>query len=546
VRRFTALVSALDSTTRTTEKVDALAAYFEAAPPEDAAWALYLLTGRRVKRIVPASRLRGWMVERTGHPDWLVEEAYSAVGDLAETLALLHPGTHADDGDGTDLPLHRMIEEHVLPLREMDEPEARRAVLGTWAELTAAQRFVWNKLLTGAFRLGVGRKLTVRGLARSTGLPASVLAHRTTGPWDPTAVDFARIVSADSDIVDPGRPYPFFLAHPVDPETGPEPLGAVADWQAEWKWDGIRAQLILRRAEALLWSRGEELVTPQFPEIEQAARALPDGTVLDGEIVAWGPDGIRPFAELQRRLNRKRVSARLLEERPTRFIAYDLLEQGGEDLRTLPLSERRSRLEEIVAGADVPRGHHGHALLTVSPLVDAPDWAALARLRSESRERGVEGLMLKRREGPYRAGRPRGDWWKWKVEPLRIDAVLLYAQRGHGRRASLHSDYTFGVWHDGTLVPVAKAYSGLTDAEIREVDRWVRRNTIERFGPVRSVEPQLVFEIAFDGLRASTRHRSGVALRFPRMARWRKDKPAAEADRLASVLALIPESERPA
>ncbi|NNK61971.1 MAG: cisplatin damage response ATP-dependent DNA ligase, partial [Gemmatimonadetes bacterium] len=362
--------------------------------------------------------------------------------------------------------------------------------------------------------------------------------------WDPTAADFARIVSPDSTIPDPGRPYPFFLAHPLNPDTGPEPLGAVSEWQVEWKWDGIRAQLIRRRGEALLWSRGEELVTPQFPELEQAAQTLPDGTVLDGEIVAWGPGGIRPFAELQRRLNRTRVSARLLEERPVRFLAYDLLERDGTDLREVELHERRARLEALFEATDAPRGHHGASLLAVSPLVEGEDWASLAALRAESRARGVEGLMLKRRSGPYRSGRPRGDWWKWKVEPFRIDAVMIYAQRGHGLRASLHSDYTFGVWHEGALVPVAKAYSGLTDAEIREADRWVRRHTLERFGPVRSVEPRLVFEIAFDGLRASSRHRSGVALRFPRMARWRKDKPAEEADTLESVLGLIPESER--
>lgn len=539
MRRFTALVEALDRTTRTGEKVDALARYFAEAPAADAAWALYVLTGRKVKRAVSSTRLRGWIVERTGHPDWLVDEAYAAVGDLGETLALLHPPTEADRTGGTDRPLHRVLEDDVLPLRDMDEPEARRAVLDTWTELDAAQRFVWNKLLTGAFRLGVGRKLTVRGLARATGLPPALLAHRVTGAWSPTPHDFARIVAPASDETDPGRPYPFFLAHPVDDEAGVEALGPREEWQVEWKWDGIRAQLLKRVGEVLVWSRGEELVTPWFPEIADAAAALPDGHVLDGEVVAWGGGGVRPFGDLQRRLNRKRVGARLLREVPVRFLAYDLLEAEGEDRRERPLDDRRAALEELLAAAEVPTGHGGAPVLGLSPLVDAPDWSTLATLRSGARERRVEGLMLKRRTSPYRVGRPRGDWWKWKVEPFRVDAVMIYAQRGHGRRASLHSDYTFGLWDGDALVPFAKAYSGLTDAEIREVDRWIRRHTLERFGPVRSVEPVLVFELAFEGIRRSTRHKSGVAVRFPRMVRWRRDKPAAEADTLDAVRALV-------
>ncbi|MEK9500283.1 ATP-dependent DNA ligase [Gaopeijia maritima] len=545
MRRFAALVESLDRTTRTTEKVAALADYFRAAPPEDAAWALYVLSGRTVKRAVSSTRLREWMVERAGHPDWLVDEAYSAVGDLAETLALLHPPTPADTTGGTDLPLHRMMEERVVPLRDLEEAEARRTVLHTWSELDAAQRFVWNKLLTGAFRLGVGRKLTVRGLASATGLDPAILAHRVTGRWSPTPDDFARITAPAASETDPGRPYPFFLAHAVDEARGVESLGDREEWQVEWKWDGIRAQLIRRVGEVLVWSRGEELVTPWFPEIADAAGVLPDGHVLDGEVVAWGAEGVRPFAQLQRRLNRKRVGARLLKEVPVRFLAYDLLEAGGQDRRTRSLDERRAALEALMDGIDVPQGHGGAPVLGVSPLVDAPSWPALAALREGARERGVEGLMLKRREGPYRVGRPRGDWWKWKVEPFQVDAVMLYAQRGHGRRASLHSDYTFGVWDGDVLVPIAKAYSGLTDAEIREVDRWVRRHTIERFGPVRSVKPELVFELAFEGIRRSTRHKSGVAVRFPRMVRWRRDKPAEEADTLDAVRALIPRSGEP-
>jgi DNA ligase-1 len=542
VRRFARLVEALDRTTRTNAKVAALGAYFDEAPPRDAAWALWVLSGNKVKRAVTSTRLREWMTDLSGLPEWLVEESYQAVGDLAETLALLHPRSEGDPGPGTSLPLHLIMEERVLPLRTMEESEAKASVFATWSELSPWQRFVFNKLLTGAFRLGVGRKLAVRGLSEATGVDAPLLAHRLTGTWEPTEEDYRRIVAPEREGTEPGRPYPFFLAHPVD-EAAPveEQLGPVEGWQVEWKWDGIRAQLLRRRGDVMIWSRGEELVTPQFPEVAEAAMALPEGSVLDGELLAWGRRGVLPFGRLQRRLGRKRVSRKLLEEVPVRFLAYDLMERAGVDVRPRPVEERRADLAALLT-EHAPGGIDAGPL-GLSPLVEgdaAASWSSLARLRAESRERGVEGLMLKRLGSPYRQGRPRGDWWKWKVEPFRIDAVMLYAQRGHGRRASLYSDYTFGVWDGEELVPVAKAYSGLTDAEIRRVDRWVRRNTVERFGPVRSVPPELVFELAFDGIRRSNRHKSGVALRFPRMARWREDKPVQEVDTLEGVRALLP------
>lgn len=526
MKRFADLFTRLDETTRTSVKVAALADYFREAPPADAIWAIRFLTGRKPRQVVPTRKLREWAAEAAGIPDWLFEESYQTVGDLAETIALLIP----DTGAASDRPLHEWIEFRLMPLRNLDEGDQKAAVLAAWAELDGAQRFVWNKLITGGFRVGVSRKLVVRGLAAASGIEEAALAHRLMGHWEPTPAVYHRLLSPDTDDADVSRPYPFYLAYPL--EGDPADLGHREDWQAEWKWDGIRAQLIRRNGQTFLWSRGEELVTDRYPELVAMGENLPDGTAIDGELLPWKDGHPLPFGELQRRIGRKTVGKTLLREVPVILLAYDLLEAAGADIRETPLVARRDRLGSLVAALDDPR-------LRLSPVVDAPTWEGLTALREDARERGVEGLMLKRRDAAYRVGRKRGDWWKWKVDPLTVDAVLIYAQRGHGRRAGLYTDYTFAVWDGDDLVPFAKAYSGLTDAEIRRVDRFVKRNTIERFGPVRSVQPELVFEIAFEGIRASSRHKSGVAVRFPRMARWRTDKPAGEADTIETVRALL-------
>lgn len=527
MRAFARLLVRLERTTRTGEKVDALESYFRTAPPEDAVWALHFLIGRNPRRAVNGTQLRSWVADAAQLPSWLVDASYAAVGDLAETAALLAPGS----AQGTDMPLSVLVRTRLLPLSAMDDAERRTLLLDTWHELDDAQRFVFNKLITGSFRVGVGRALVVRALAAVTGGEPAVLAHRIAGRWEPTAATWARLVDGGGAADDAARPYPFLLAHAL--QDAPHALGDIGDWQAEWKWDGIRAQLIRRRDATVLWSRGEELITDAFPELAAAARLLPEGTVLDGEVVVWADDRPQPFAVLQTRLGRKRVTPKLLDDAPARLLIYDVLEIDGEDVRARPLRERRAWLETELA----PRLRALPAQL--SPLASAETWDALADLREAARERGAEGLMLKRLDSPYGAGRPTGSWWKWKVDPLTVDAVLMYAQGGSGRRASLFTDYTFGVWDGDELVPFAKAYSGLTDAEIRRVDRFVQRNTVERFGPVRSVQPDLVFEIAFEGIRASSRHRSGVAVRFPRIARWRTDKGAADADTLDRVRALL-------
>jgi len=530
--RFAALFTALDQTTKTNAKVAALAAYFREAPKADRVWCIALLSGRRPKRMLTTTLLRDWAAERAGVPLWLFEESYAVAGDLAETIALVLP----EGAGGSDASLADWI-GRVQTLPSLEEAERKAVVFAAWEALGPVERFVFNKLLTGGFRMGVSAKLMTRALAQATGIAEPELAHRLMGAWDPGRATWESLVLRP----DPGealsRPYPFYLAYQLD--TAPEALGDPADWAAEWKWDGIRGQLILREGAQYLWSRGEELMTERFPEFAAALDHLPDGTVLDGEVLVWDRAAEAPqsFNALQARIGRKSVPRKLLAEAPAVLRAYDLLEWAGEDIRARPYVERRAALEAALA--DVAPV----APLRLSPRIPFPSWDALADIRARSRDSRAEGLMLKRLTSPYLAGRRKGDWWKWKVDPLSIDAVMIYAQAGHGRRATLYTDFTFAVWDgapgEGTLVPFAKAYSGLTDAEFRRITAWVRRNTLERFGPVRSVRPEHVFEIHFEGIQRSTRHKSGVALRFPRMARWREDKPAAEANTLADLHALL-------
>jgi DNA ligase-1 len=527
VRSFTALYDALDRTTSTNKKVAALAAYFAAAPPADAAWALYFLTGRKIKRLIPSRVLWELTRDLTGWPEWLLEHCYAAVGDFAEAMALLN-----DRGDTTGsvaLSLSRWITERVITLKDMDAGQQREAMRRYWSELDVAQTFVLNRIITGEFRVGASATLAVRALAQVAGVPPATMAHRVMGDWPPTGSFYAGLLAGAPSEPAVSRPYPFFLASPLEQEV--ESLGPREEWLAEWKWDGIRAQIVRRQGEVFLWSRGEELLAGRFPELEAAATHLPDGVVLDGEVLAYR-DGVLPFAMLQTRIGRKKLTAKVLGDAPVAFMTYDLLEEGGADIRAQPLSQRRGRLQSLLEGAS-PR-------LLLSPEVEAPSWAGLGALREEARRRHVEGLMLKRLASPYQAGRRRGDWWKWKIDPFTIDTVMIYAHPGHGRRATLFTDYTFGVWHAGGLVPVAKAYSGLSDAEILELDGWIRRHTIEKYGPTRAVEPSQVFELAFEGIAPSTRHRAGVAVRFPRILRWRKDKPPAEADTLDALRARLP------
>ncbi|MFM8610899.1 MAG: ATP-dependent DNA ligase [Burkholderiaceae bacterium] len=556
------LFAELDASTATSAKLDALQRYLAQADARDAAWAVYFLAGGKPRQIVPTARMRALACDIAGIDDWLFEECYQAVGDLAETIAHVLPPSAAD----SPLGLADWMEHRLLPLRGADDDHLRQQVREHWQQLDAAGRFLWVKLVGGGFRVGVSRLLVQRALAAHAAVDAKLVAQRMMGYTDakrtPDASRYAALIAPHDAQAppDPGQPYPFFLAHAVDgtPDGLDARLGAVADWLVEWKYDGIRAQVVRRAGQCWIWSRGEELVTERFPEIVQWASALPDGTVLDGEVLVWdaSTDRPAPFARLQQRIGRKTLPRKLLAEQPVRFMAYDLLEHAGEDIRALPQSGRRYRLEQLLA-------LHGGLL---SPEVRCADGPALARERERSRALGVEGFMLKRRDAAYGTGRSKADglWLKWKIDPMTVDGVLIYAQAGHGRRASVYTDYTFAVWsraprdaHEAAavveaiaqrrppepgalqLVPFTKAYSGLSDDEFKAVDAVIRKSTLEKFGPVRSVRPALVFELGFEGIARSTRHKSGIALRFPRMLRLRSDKPLHEAGTLGDLQALL-------
>lgn len=581
MKDFAALYRALDASTASRAKQVALQAYLQAAPPEDAAWAVFFLAGGKPRQLVATKVLRELARAAAGLPQWLFDESYDAVGDLAETISLLLPPPDpemAAHGEG----LAVWVEQHLLPLRALasNPGQLHSALQAQWARLAQGERLVYFKLITGSFRVGVSRLQVTQALAAISGVDARRVAQRLMGYTQtsarPDADSYLRLVAAVADEAEAGvdtegnapaaetsaLPYPFFLAHPLPQSLALEEfdavLGAPDQWQVEWKWDGIRAQLVRRAGQVWLWSRGEELLSERFPELQALGAALPEGTVLDGEIVVWNAateseaesqgdsaaNPVRPFADLQKRIGRKTVGPKLLRELPVVLLAYDLLEDGGQDLRSAPQQLRRARLDALLARTPHPQ-------LQASPLLTGARWGDLALQREQARARGVEGLMLKARDAEYGVGRTRnvGTWWKWKLDPLSVDAVLIYAQRGSGRRASLYSDYTFAVWNapPGTegraLVPFAKAYSGLTDAEMARVDAIVRKTTVESFGPVRSVRPTLVFELGFEGIARSSRHKSGIAVRFPRMLRWREDKPVQEADSLDTLAVLLPHSD---
>jgi DNA ligase-1 len=538
MREFARLYAELDSTTATNRKLTALKNYFQHTAPDNAAWAVYFLAGGKPRQAVPTRLLRQFSIEYAGIDDWLFDECYHAVGDLAETIAHLLPPPSQE----SDVGLAEWMLERIAPLRGASPEHIRHAMFSYWDQLDTGERFLLLKLIGGSFRVGVSRLLVTRALAEVAGVDSKLIAQRLMGWTDgtvrPTAEQYLQLIAGESDFehqLRGGQPYPFFLAHALQTDT--QSLGPVTHWMAEWKYDGIRAQLVRREEQTWLWSRGEDLITERFPEISSIP--LPEGTVIDGEILIWKDDAPAAFAALQQRIGRKTLSAKMRVELPAALVAYDLLESGGKDLRALAQSERRAQLEEIVAGI-------GDAALKLSPLVHAASWDELAALRESSRSRAVEGLMLKASDARYGVGRTKdsGVWWKWKIDPYAVDAVLIYAQAGHGKRASLYTDYTFAVWDTDAngsrrLVPFAKAYSGLTDAEITKVDAAIRRSTIEKFGPVRSVQPSMVFEIGFEGIARSPRHKAGIAVRFPRILRIRDDKRIDEADTLDTLRGML-------
>lgn len=562
MRLFAELVVKLGTSTKTNDRLELLEQYFSTAADADKVWVIALFSGRRPKRTVNTTMLWEWCRELTGLPGWLFEESYHTVGDLAETIALLLPPASAElrgSAGGAARSVEGGVEggaaessgelneslgwylQRLGGLGKEEEAVRKDFVQRCWAGMNSEERFVFNKLITGGFRIGISQQTVVNALARVTGAEASVVAHRISGDWEPATTAFTALVSGEGGGSDISRPYPFYLAYALEGELAD--LGRPEEWQAEWKWDGIRGEVIRRGDALFVWSRGEELMTEKFPEYRGFGELLSEGTVLDGEIIGFAkPDGVLPFAALQTRIGRKNVTKKHLIEVPVGFIAYDLLEWGGEDWRGRPLVERRRQLEAVVMEVVEKAGGGGaaeHPLLRLSPVIAFGEWAELAGFRERAREMGSEGIMLKRKASVYQVGRKRGDWWKWKIDPLVIDAVMVYAQKGHGRRSNLYTDYTFAVRDGEKLVTFTKAYSGLTDKELAEVDAFVKRNSLEKFGPVRTVKPELVFEIAFEGIAASSRHKSGVALRFPRINRWRKDKTAADIDTIENLKKML-------
>lgn len=528
MKQFAKLVSVLGTSTKTNDKLQALQDYFAVAAEKDKVWVIAIFSGRRPKRIINSTILKAWCMELTGISPWLFDECYHTAGDLAETISLLLPEPENENNFVAEHTLSFYLETFIR-IEKQDELVKKQFITSSWQQMDRNEKFVFNKLITGGFRIGVSQTMMVKALAKSVNVAASVIAHRISGNWNPAITTFENLLSETVAATDFSKPYPFYLAYAVDEDV--TKLEDEKLWQAEWKWDGIRGQIIKRNNNFFVWSRGEELLTEKFPEYNNFKDQLQEGTVIDGEIISLSttakedPFKPLPFAALQTRIGRKTITKKQLTAAPVGFIAYDLLEFNGEDIRYKSMAERRDLLEQVIANTNDPSLH-------ISPVIAFTNWQQLGYIRAKSREMGSEGIMLKRKISPYQAGRKRGDWWKWKIDPLTIDAVMIYAQKGHGRRSNLYTDYTFAVKDGDKLVPFTKAYTGLTDKEFAQVDSFVKKNSIEKFGPVRTVKPELIFEIAFEGIAASNRHKSGVALRFPRMNRWRTDKKTEEINTL--------------
>ncbi len=528
MKRLAQLFNELDSTTSTNAKVDALVRYFTDAPDADKMWTMAVLSGRRPPRSVNYRLLGEWAAELAGLPDWIFVESYHVVGDYAETIALLIPERANSNTFARSLTDYMHL---LLGLKARTDQEKKSLIVEAWHELNQHERFIFNKLITGGLRIGVSQKLMMRALAQYTGKDENAIAARLMGNWDPISSDFQILILDDAQDKNLSQPYPFYLAYALDIDT--QELGDPDEWLVERKWDGIRGQLIVREKTLFVWTRGEELVTDKYPEFHPLAHLLPSGTVIDGEILAYRDAAPLPFQDMQKRIGRKNLTKKMLSEIPVRMIVYDILEWHGEDVRSQPQQTRRDLLESLISD------HNTSDMLILSELVHEDTWQALNAQRLSAREYQCEGLMLKRRDAIYEVGRKRGAWWKWKTDPLSVDCVMIYAQRGHGRRANLYTDFTFAVWDKDQLVSFAKAYSGLSDEEFEEITRWVNQNTIERFGPVSIVHPVHVFELHFEGIGKSPRHKSGIAVRFPRIHRWRKDKRAEDADRLEDLARMI-------
>jgi DNA ligase-1 len=526
LKRFTELIQQLETSNKTNDKIAALVDYFSNADEHDLPYVIAMFTGKKPRRPVSTALVKEWAIEQSGIPPWLFAESYHSVGDLSETIALVLPPPEFE----TDRKLHEWITD-LAKLNGQSDTAKKEFILKAWNSLDTPQRFIFNKLISGNFRIGVSNKTLVNALAKQSGTDSNKIMHSIMGKWTPESITYQELIEGAHVNTDNSWPYPFCLAYALEVE--PEALGPENGWQAEWKWDGIRGQIVKRNGELFIWSRGEELVTDQFPELHFLKDVLEDGTVLDGEILSVKDGNVQVFSILQQRLNRKTINKSQLNDAPVGFFTYDILENKGQDLRSETMAARRRTLEQVVHDLGEQQ------TVLISPVVSFSSWEELATIRQEARSRNSEGIMLKRLDSPYHSGRKKGDWWKWKINPYTVDTVMIYAQKGSGRRANFYTDYTFAVRDGEQLITVAKAYSGLTDQEIKQVDSFVKKNSVEKFGPVRTVKPELVFEIAFEGIAESKRHKAGLALRFPRIARWRKDKKADEINTLEDLRQLL-------
>lgn len=526
MKRFSQLIQELELSNKTNDKIAALVSYFTEADDRDKPYVIAMFTGRRPKRPITTALIKQWAIELSGIPEWLFSESYSSVGDLSETIALVLPPAE----NSIDKPLHQWITELAQLQGETDEAK-KEYILNAWNSLNTQERFIFNKLISGNFRIGVSNKMLVNAIAKHSDEDSSKIMHSIMGKWLPNEITYQELIAGAHVNTNNSWPYPFCLAYAL--ETEPENLGDTSAWQAEWKWDGIRGQIVKRNGELFIWSRGEELVTDQFPELHFLKDELPDGTVLDGEILSVKDGNVQSFSTLQQRLNRKTINKSQLSDAPIGFFTYDVLEFAGKDIRQEALAERRKILVDVIGNLTTKD------IALLSPVIEFDSWEKLAKLRETSRELNSEGIMLKKLDSTFHTGRKRGDWWKWKINPYTVDTVMIYAQKGSGRRANFYTDYTFAVRDGEKLITIAKAYSGLTDKEIKEVNSFVNKNAIEKFGPVRTVKPELVFEIAFEGIAESKRHKAGLALRFPRIARWRKDKKVDEINTLDDLRQLL-------
>ena len=537
MRNFATLFKELDETAQADLKIEALINYFKKVPPEDLAWTVSLLLGRKIKQVISVKRLRKWSVELTQIPDWLLAECLNNVGDLAETISLILPF----EGNSENIPLHVWIEQCIFPLKDQQEEIQKEKIVSFWHQLNSVERFLFNKLVTGSFHVDIPPKLIIKALSSFCSLNEKYISQRLIGNWVPTAGFFNFLCTSNVSDTMANIPYPFNPVVQLDLKV--EDLGNINQWLFEWKWNGIRSQIIKRENKVFIWSHDEDLLNDSFPELYELGSILPDGTVIEGIIIPIRDNILLPSAELKKRIAKRYPVKKILSDIPVSFVAFDLLEFDKEDIRNKSLNQRRNLLKEILNDITDKR-------IILSGVVECNSWKDLKIARSEAGKKSVDGLMLKRLYSPYSIGSETivsamqsgiltTNWYKWKNDPLTINAILLYARLEQGSTSPLFKEYTFALWHDGKLIPFAKTSSGLTDEEIIQVDSFIRKNTLGKFGPVRTVKPELVFKLEFDGIQKSSRNKSGIVVLSPHITRWHHYKKIEEAGSLNSLTILL-------